>query len=218
MTKKLKYTSAFDIIGPIMVGPSSSHTAGVVKIGQIARKLYNRMPTKVTITFFGSFSETYKGHGTAVAIIAGILGYEASDERIPDAVRLAEEKGITIEFIVSQRKVEHSNTVTLFLESEKGGLNLTAISIGGGKIQLRQLNQQSVDVESNETGIIINTCYPEKVVKTLGKVLDISFVRRVQLLKEETIILISTFNDISYQHLVDLNNSVDINTAIAITS
>ncbi|WP_429902048.1 L-serine ammonia-lyase, iron-sulfur-dependent, subunit beta [Geobacillus stearothermophilus] len=85
----MKYKSVFDIIGPVMVGPSSSHTAGAARIGLIARKLFGRQPEWACISFYGSFAETYRGHGTDVAIVAGLLGFDTFDERIPDALAIA---------------------------------------------------------------------------------------------------------------------------------
>ena len=84
----MKYRSVFDIIGPVMVGPSSSHTAGAVRIGLVARDLFGRMPDAVDIYLYGSFMETYKGHGTDVALVAGLLGFDTDDSRIPKALNL----------------------------------------------------------------------------------------------------------------------------------
>ena len=78
----MKFSSVFDIIGPVMIGPSSSHTAGAARIGRVARDLFGKQPTWAKIHLYGSFAETYKGHGTDVAIIGGLLDYETYDERI----------------------------------------------------------------------------------------------------------------------------------------
>jgi len=153
--KQLKYKSAFDIIGPIMIGPSSSHTAGVVKIGQLARVLMNdEDPTLLQITFYGSFAATYQGHGTALAIVAGVLGYETNDARIPHAIRLAKEAGIKIDFAVSDEFTEHANTIRLVLSKDDKQLNFVGISIGGGSIQVVELNEKNVKHDDTMNGLI----------------------------------------------------------------
>ncbi|MBO6267246.1 MAG: L-serine ammonia-lyase, iron-sulfur-dependent, subunit beta, partial [Synergistaceae bacterium] len=90
----------FDIIGPVMIGPSSSHTAGAVRLGRVVNKILDgRKPEKITITFSGSFARTYKGHGTDRALLAGILGYHSWDERIRDALDIAREQALDYEFV-----------------------------------------------------------------------------------------------------------------------
>jgi L-serine dehydratase len=136
----MKYKSVFDIIGPVMIGPSSSHTAGAARIGRIARSLFGREPKKAVITFYGSFAKTYKGHGTDVAIAGGILDYETSDERIINALDIAKNKGITISIKESDELTEHPNTARITLSDETGEMELVGISIGGGKVEIVELN------------------------------------------------------------------------------
>ncbi|MBJ3885598.1 L-serine ammonia-lyase, iron-sulfur-dependent, subunit beta, partial [Salmonella enterica subsp. enterica serovar Kentucky] len=88
----MKYRSVFDIIGPVTTGPPSSHPAGAARIGRVARSVFGREPKQIIVSLYGSFAETYKGHGTDVAIIGGLLDFDTSDERIKDSIRLAEEK------------------------------------------------------------------------------------------------------------------------------
>jgi len=154
--KQLKYKSAFDIIGPIMIGPSSSHTAGVVKIGRLARALFeDEDPSVLQITFYGSFAATYQGHGTALAIVAGVLGYETNDTRIPQAIRLAKASGMQIDFAVSDEYTEHANTIRLILIKEAKRLDLVGISIGGGSIQLAEVNAVNVKHDDTMNGLIL---------------------------------------------------------------
>jgi len=154
--RQLKYKSAFDIIGPIMIGPSSSHTAGVVKIGKLARVLFqNEDPAVLKITFYGSFAATYQGHGTALAIVAGVLGYETNDARIPKAIRLAKASGMDIEFAISDEITEHANTIRLVLMKDERQLDLVGISIGGGSIQLVELNTINVKHDDTVNGLIL---------------------------------------------------------------
>ena len=106
----MKYRSVFDIIGPVMIGPSSSHTAGAARIGRVARTLFGRQPEWARIHLYGSFAETYKGHGTDVAIIGGLLDYDTFDERIKTAFSEAEKLGLTYEFIPEEEEAVHPNT------------------------------------------------------------------------------------------------------------
>ncbi|AME09774.1 MULTISPECIES: L-serine ammonia-lyase, iron-sulfur-dependent subunit beta [Gemella] len=135
----MKYRSVFDIIGPIMVGPSSSHTAGAVRIGLFTRHIFGKEPEKVRITLYGSFKETYKGHGTDIALIGGLLGYNTSDKRIRNSMETAKEKGIEFEFIESEVEHIHPNTAKIEVSAEKDNLDLVGKSIGGGKMVIFEL-------------------------------------------------------------------------------
>src|SRR6476619_233022 len=106
----MKFRSVFDIIGPVMIGPSSSHTAGAARIGRVARSLFGREPKWANISFYGSFAETYKGHGTDVAIIGGLLDFDTFDERIKTSLEIAKEAGMQIKFIEEEAIPEHPNT------------------------------------------------------------------------------------------------------------
>lgn len=132
----MKYKSVFDIIGPIMVGPSSSHTAGAVRIALYARELFAKRPTAVTITLYGSFAKTYKGHGTDVALVGGLLNFQTDDERIPQALQHAKEQGMKIIFIASNEEPLHPNTVKLELTDGMETLEVVGVSIGGGKMRI----------------------------------------------------------------------------------
>ena len=137
----MKFTSVFDIIGPVMIGPSSSHTAGAARIGRVARDLFGRQPKRVAIHLFGSFAETYKGHGTDVAIIGGLLDYDTFDERIKTSFADAEAQGLTFEFIPETAHTEHPNTARIvMMEDDDGEMSVVGISIGGGKIEVSEVN------------------------------------------------------------------------------
>ena len=135
----MKYRSVFDIIGPIMVGPSSSHTAGAVRIGLFTRYIFGHQPEKIKITLYGSFKETYKGHGTDIALIGGLLGYNTSDKRIRTSLEDAKEAGIDFEFIESEVEHIHPNTAKLEVETGRHSLDLVGKSIGGGKMIIFEL-------------------------------------------------------------------------------
>ncbi len=150
-----RFKDVFSIIGPAMVGPSSSHTAGAVRIGRTARILFQAVPERVDIVMFGSFAETGKGHGTDVALIAGLLGYETDDLRIPDAMKDAAEQGMNIRFSTGKGFVRHPNTVKLQLSNETRALSLTGSSIGGGNIEITEVNGFNVQFTSSYPTIVL---------------------------------------------------------------
>ncbi|WP_442599461.1 L-serine ammonia-lyase, iron-sulfur-dependent subunit beta [Neobacillus sp. D3-1R] len=151
----MKYKSVFDIIGPIMIGPSSSHTAGAARIGRVARNLFGREPKWATISLYGSFAETYKGHGTDVALIGGILDYDTDDQRIIQALEIANDKGMKVSFIEEDAIPEHPNTARVFIGDENGELELVGISIGGGKIEITELNGFKLKLSGHHPAILV---------------------------------------------------------------
>ena len=130
----MKFRSVFDIIGPVMVGPSSSHTAGAARIGLIARRIFGEIPEKIIITLYGSFKDTYKGHGTDIALIGGLLGYDTDDKRIRTSLEDAEKLGISFKFVESEVEHSHPNTAKIEIEGNGYFLDLVGQSIGGGKM------------------------------------------------------------------------------------
>lgn len=161
----------FDLIGPIMVGPSSSHTAGAVRIGQVARRLLGTTPVKAEIYLHGSFADTGSGHGTDRAIIAGLLGMAPDDERIPRSFEYAAESGLRFEFFTTQLRNAHPNSALIRLtESEGGSMEVVGASIGGGRIQVREINGMKLNFSAElPTLIIKNNDQP-------GSVADVSRV------------------------------------------
>jgi L-serine ammonia-lyase (EC 4.3.1.17) len=151
----MKFRSVFDIIGPVMIGPSSSHTAGASRIGFIARNLFGRTPRWAKITLYGSFAETYRGHGTDVAIIGGLLGFDTFDDRIIHALELAKEAGMAYEFIPSPEVPEHPNTARIQIGDEKGELELVGISIGGGKVEITEINGFELKLTGQHPAILV---------------------------------------------------------------
>jgi len=151
-----KVESIFEIIGPIMVGPSSSHTAGAVRIGRIAREILGRKPVKATILFHGSFAETYRGHGSDKAVVGGILGFSTDDLKIRDALEIAEKEGLKVKF----RKVDlgeeyHPNTIKIILEDSSGlRIWIVGSSIGGGNIIVTEVNGFEADIGGDYHALI----------------------------------------------------------------
>jgi len=132
----MEYKSVFSIIGPIMVGPSSSHTAGALEIAKYGRKLFKKQPKKVVITLYNSFAKTYKGHGTDVALVGGLLDFETDDLRIPNAFKYADETEMEIEFKLEENIALHPNTVKLHLSDAKKNIEVIGVSIGGGSFKI----------------------------------------------------------------------------------
>lgn len=151
----MKYKSVFDIIGPVMIGPSSSHTAGAARIGRVARSLFDREPKWIKISFYGSFAQTYKGHGTDVAIIGGVLDFDTFDERIINSLEIAREKNIDVNFQEEDAVPIHPNTARVCIGDDEGELELVGISIGGGKIEITELNGFELKLSGNHPALLV---------------------------------------------------------------
>ncbi|PEZ68921.1 L-serine ammonia-lyase, iron-sulfur-dependent subunit beta [Bacillus sp. AFS017274] len=151
----MKYRSAFDIIGPVMIGPSSSHTAGAARIGRVARTLFGKQPKKAIISLYGSFAKTFRGHGTDVAVVGGILDFDTDDERIPASLTIAEEAGMEVTFTIEDTVMDHPNTVKIRLFDEDKELELVGISIGGGTIEITELNTFKLKLSGENPAILV---------------------------------------------------------------
>ena len=161
----------FRILGPVMVGPSSSHTAGAVRIGLVARSVAKGEISKVKFYLHGSFRNTYKGHGTDRALTAGILGFKTNDERIIDALDIAKKECIELEFIKSDLGSVHPNTVKIEVfnkQNEKS--SIMGSSIGGGGIKIIEINGIRVNTSCNYDTVIIKH---EKETLIICKILNL---------------------------------------------
>ncbi len=149
--------NVFDIIGPVMIGPSSSHTAGAVRLGRVANKLMDNHPLKrVEITLSGSFAQTYKGHGTDRALLAGIMGYHSYSPEIRDALFIARKRGIDYVFLKEDIKGAHPNTARIhyILQNGEEG-TVQGASIGGGNILVHQINGMNVEFTGENNTILV---------------------------------------------------------------
>lgn len=147
----------FDILGPVMVGPSSSHTAGAVRIGLIARRLLGGQPATAKITLSGSFAATGTGHGTDRALVAGLLGMKPDDIRIPDSFALAVEQELAFTFDKTELKEAHPNTAILQLSTAGGReLEVQASSLGGGRIMVNKLDGINVNFNGDSPTLIVH--------------------------------------------------------------
>lgn len=146
----------FDIVGPIMVGPSSSHTAGAARIGYVARCLLNEEPIAARILLHGSFAHTGLGHGTHLALVAGILGMKPDDERLKDSFKIAEERGIAVTIETVDLDNAHPNTAVIYLRGASGRSNmLEAASIGGGNIQINKIDEQAISISGRYPTVVV---------------------------------------------------------------
>lgn len=146
----------FDIMGPIMVGPSSSHTAGAVRIGRMARTLLGDEPVKAAIHLHGSFAETGMGHGTDKALVAGLLGMATDDLDIPSSFEIAEGRGLKFTFDEVDLREAHPNSVKLEIISASGRrMKMQASSIGGGRISVDKLDGVPVSFSGDYHTLII---------------------------------------------------------------
>lgn len=137
----MEKSSVFDMIGPIMIGPSSSHTAGVVRIARVGVKLLGGIPDHAMITFYNSFARTYEGHGSDRAIIAGLLDYETDDTRIKNSFDFAKEQGLKYEFkSIGNASTRHPNTIKLNLTKDGRKVEMIGESRGGGVIKISEIN------------------------------------------------------------------------------
>ncbi|WP_296559101.1 L-serine ammonia-lyase, iron-sulfur-dependent subunit beta [uncultured Acetobacterium sp.] len=164
--------NVFDIIGPIMVGPSSSHTAGAVRIGQIARVVAGGQPVAVTIELYGSFAQTYKGHGTDKAIIAGLLGMAPDDERIKDSLALAGQAGMSFKFRKSSNQAVHPNTALISAVDQLGKKTIVqGSSVGGGRIVVNRINEINVKFKGDYYTLLIPHTDTPGVIAAVTKLL-----------------------------------------------
>lgn len=157
----------FDIIGPVMIGPSSSHTAGAVRLGNIARNILGEEPKKATITLYNSFAKTGTGHGTDKALVAGVLGYMPDDERIRNAFENAKERNLKYELIDGDVMPDfHPNTARLYLEGRNLQTEIIGSSIGGGNVLVFSIDGFSTEFSGNyETVVTVHKDKPGMISK-----------------------------------------------------
>lgn len=147
----------FDVLGPVMIGPSSSHTAGAAKIGYTAQKLLGDLPVEADIGLYGSFATTGKGHGTDRALVAGLLGLRPDDPRLPDSFALAQQQGMKFRIHPVELRSGHPNTAVLTLKSRTGRvLSMKAASVGGGRIRVTEIDGVPADFGGDSNTLIIH--------------------------------------------------------------
>lgn len=149
-------SSVFDMIGPIMIGPSSSHTAGVVRIARAAVAILGGVPEEAEITFYNSFARTYEGHGSDRAIIAGLMDFHTDDKRIKEALALAKKAGFKHHFkSIGNASTFHPNTIRLKLKKGEKNIEILGESRGGGLVNIAEVNGFKADFTASNHTLII---------------------------------------------------------------
>jgi L-serine dehydratase len=164
-----------DVIGPVMIGPSSSHTAGAVRLGLLAISILGEQPIKADIALHGSFARTYRGHGTDMALLAGLMGWMPDDARIPEADIYAEQKGMQYNFsTIDLGELTHPNTVRFHLEGASGkNCVVTGSSIGGGQVRVTEIDDFPVELDGALPGVlIVHKDRPGVIALVSGKLSD----------------------------------------------
>lgn len=160
-----------DVIGPVMVGPSSSHTAGACRLALLARRCLLAPPQEATLTLHGSFAKTAKGHGTDRALAAGLLGYFPDDPRIPDALQHAQAQGLQITFATRDLGDVHPNTVHFSLKNAHETLELTGSSLGGGLVKVFKVSGFDASVSGSYHTLLLEHHDRPGVIATVARVL-----------------------------------------------
>lgn len=181
----MSFISVFDVLGPNMIGPSSSHTAGAAKIAYLAQKMITGPLLQVDFTLYGSFARTYRGHGTDRALLGGIMGFETDDLRIRDSLELAKKAGIAYSFSKAEEEPDdiHPNTADMDIQGTNGErLFVRGVSLGGGKVKIVKLNQIEVDFTGEYSTLIVSQTDKPGVVAHITKILseegvNIAFMR-----------------------------------------
>ena len=201
----------FDVLGPIMIGPSSSHTAGAARLGKIARTIVNKPIKDVTFLLHGSFKETYKGHGTDRALVAGILGMMPDDERLRDALLIAEKEGLEVNFLPADLGQVHPNTVK-FLITDCDDINWEVLgsSIGGGLVEIYEINGNKVKITGEYPTII--TCHDD-IPGTVSKVSTLFYDNDINI-AHMTLVRSQKGKDATMTFEVDNNVSEELIAAI----
>ena len=213
----------FDIVGPIMIGPSSSHTAGAVRLGLMARKILGEKVLKAGIQLHGSFAQTYRGHGTDKALIAGILGFATDDERIVSALNIAKNQGVAYSFQTIKLEDAHPNTAIIHLTGETGRVaKVCGASVGGGNIMITNINGYAVELTGEYPALI--TIHHDKpgVITQVTQILaryamNIAFMRVSRQNRGESAMMIMELDDEPADEVLDdCANVYDVEKAFAI--
>jgi L-serine dehydratase len=148
--------SIFDIIGPILIGPSSSHTAGACRLANAAKAIFNKPISHVVIYVYGSFSQTLYGHGTSKALVGGLLGIAPDDERLYDAFKLAQNQKLTYQFLLDDSTISADNIVRFEITGQNGEqMSVTGSSIGGGSIIISKIDEMDLQISLKFDSIVV---------------------------------------------------------------
>lgn len=213
----------FDIVGPVMIGPSSSHTAGAVRLGLMARQVLGEEPVKAEIFLHGSFAQTYRGHGTDKALVAGILGFAPDDERIREALEIATRRGMKYRFEPVQLEQAHPNTAILALTGASGRVvRVRGSSVGGGNILVTNIDGYEVELTGAYPALITIHRDRPGVITQVTQVLsryevNIAFMRVSRKNRGETAMMIMELDDIPADEVIEECREVcDVENAFSI--
>ena len=188
--------NVFDIIGSVMVGPSSSHTAGAARIGRVARMILGEEPQEARIQLHGSFSKTMRGHGTDKALAGGLMGFDVDDMRLKDSLTLAEEQNFIISFETMDLGEVHPNTVCINVKGKSGkSVSITGSSVGGGNIVITQIGGIAVEFGGQYYTLIVKHADTPGVIASVTNTLasahvNIAFMKVYRTVKGGTAIMI----------------------------
>ncbi len=221
----MKYTSIFDVIGHIMVGPSSSHTAGACQIAYVAQLLFGKKPKSVKIGLHGSFAETYRGHGTDIAILAGLLGFKPEDEEIKNAFEIAQEEGLNYTFeIVDLGSEYHPNSVSIEMSDKIEKMTVIGSSIGGGNIIIKNINgldagfggepNTLVILNQDKIGALVNIANTlskfnlnigsMKISRDLKKKIALTWLEADSVIPDEVISALKKYSEIKWVRIINV--------------
>lgn len=174
----------FDVLGPWMIGPSSSHTAGACHMAYMAQKIFNDKIAKVKFVLYGSFADTYRGHGTDKALLGGIMGFKTYDPNIRNSFLIAKDRNVSFSFEEDHiTKSAHPNTADITLTNPDGShtLNITGVSVGGGKIRIVKLDSIDVNFSGEYPTIIIIQKYVPGVISYFTGILGDAHINIVNM-------------------------------------
>lgn len=206
----MNFLSIFDVIGPNMIGPSSSHTAGAVSMALVARKMFPEPISKVKFVLYGSFAKTYHGHGTDRALLGGILGFSTDDARIRDAFNIATERGVEFEYVPDEETItDHPNTADIYMTGVNGyEMMVRGESIGGGKIKIVRINDIDVEFTGEYCTLIVRQTDTPGVIAHITQCLsnqgvNIAFMRLFREDKGATAFTVVESDEIIPEQILD---------------
>lgn len=206
----MNFLSIFDVIGPNMIGPSSSHTAGAVSMALVARKMFPEQICKVKFVLYGSFAKTYRGHGTDRALLGGILGFSTDDARIRDAFTIAQEQGVEFEYVPDEVTItDHPNTTDIYMTGVNGyEMLVRGESIGGGKIKIVRINDIDVEFTGEYCTLIVKQVDTPGVIAHITQCLshqgvNIAFMRLFREDKGATAFTVVESDEIIPEEILD---------------
>lgn len=166
-------TSIFTVAGPVMIGPSSSHTAGAAKLGRVARQICDHKFDRVEFFLHGSFALTGKGHGTDKALLAGVMGIKEDDARLPESFEIAEKEGLGFSFGEITLENAHENSVRInFYDGDELIVSVEGASIGGGEIVITKIDGYDVKIRGNLTTIFVRQNDKKGVISHVAGLLN----------------------------------------------